>query len=202
MRNSHFLHYGVRRVVWYCHYTLSILGEGPYFKNIRRSGAHKWLFGLSPSPATQQIGKWHSRATIRLRYLTSQFVRLIFRWCSYLSHMTRPIARSLKRRHATSPTAATKRSGCWTGPWKNHLPCLATFPSPDLLDMSKLKRSSLPKGPAPPPPKPHFYIAVGLIAMSCGVREDICVSDNMLTVITTHNWLTFPHSSLAAGHAW
>lgn len=63
-------------------------------------------------------------------------------------------------------------------------PCLAT--SSDLLDMSRLKRSDLPKGLAPPPP-PHFYIAVGLIAMSCGVREDICVSDNMLTVITTHN---------------
>lgn len=40
----------------------------------------------------------------------------------------------------------------------------------------------------PPPTSPlHFYIAPRLIAMSCGVMEDIRVSDNMLTVITTHN---------------
>lgn len=52
-------------------------------------------------------------------------------------------------------------------------------------DKTGVKRSALPRGPAPPPP--HFYTTVGLIAMSCGVREDICVSDNMLTVITTHN---------------
>lgn len=42
--------------------------------------------------------------------------------------------------------------------------------------------------PQPSPPSPlHFYIAPRLIAMSCGVIEDICVSDNMLTVITTRN---------------
>lgn len=39
-----------------------------------------------------------------------------------------------------------------------------------------------------PSPGPlRFYIALRLIAMSCGVIEDICVSDNMLTMITTRN---------------
>ena len=46
-------------------------------------------------------------------------------------------------------------------------------------------KSGLP--PLLPPNPLNSSIAPRLIAMSCGVIEDICVSDNMLTVITTHN---------------
>lgn len=99
-----------------------------------------------------------------------------------LTHMTRPTERSPARRDVR-----IQPRGAGVGVIDGFLNIV--FMPTTFFPLSLWTRLDWKSGLPPllPPGPLHFYMALRLIAMSCGVTEDICVSDNMLTVITTHN---------------